>query len=266
MRKYIFLVLVIGWGLIGLAPTSVHAHELLPKNVTEYINDNPNATPYEINMYIQGNAPELSVNVKNQQDIIELVNQDTSFINNSFDFLKLGVDHILGGLDHILFVLSFLLVFVGIKVVLKYTSTFTIAHSLTLILAGTGFLTLSSRIVEPIVALSIAVLAMSTVFLKNNKYFKDIRYKLGIIFFFGLFHGLGFAGLLKDINVPDDKFVASLFFFNLGIEIGQLIIVALALPFIYLMRNKPWYPILIKIAAVVISVIGIFWMFERILE
>ena len=264
MRKYILLVLVVVIGFISLVPASVYAHELLPKNVTEYINDNPDATPDEINMYIQGNAPELSVDVRNQQDIIRLANQKTSFVDNSFDFIRLGVQHILSGFDHILFVLSFLLIFVGIKTVLKYTSTFTIAHSLTLILAGTGFLTLSSRIVEPIVALSIAVLAMSTVFLKNNKYFNDIRYKLGIIFFFGLFHGLGFAGLLKDINVPDDKFVASLFFFNLGIEIGQLIIVALALPFIYLMRNKPWYPILIKIAAVVISAIAIFWMFDRI--
>ncbi|MDQ3094341.1 MAG: HupE/UreJ family protein, partial [bacterium] len=257
---------VIGWGLIGLAPTSVYAHELLPENVIEYIEDNPNATPDEINTFIEGNAPNLSVNVRDQQDVIRLANQNTSFIDNTFDFLKLGVQHILSGLDHILFVLSFLLVFAGIKTVLKYTTTFTVAHSLTLILAGTGLLTLSSKIVEPIVALSIAVLALSTVFLKDNKYLKDIRYKLCIIFFFGLFHGLGFAGLLQDINVPDDKFVASLFAFNLGIEIGQLIIVAIALPFIYLWRNKPWYPILIKLAALVMSVIAVYWMFERIFE
>lgn len=264
MRKFIILALIIGWGFITLAPASAYAHELLPKNVIEYIKNNPNASPNEINTYIQGNAPESSANVKSQQDIIKLANQQTSFIDNSFDFFKLGVKHILSGLDHILFVLSFLLIFVGISTVLKYTATFTVAHSLTLILAGTGFLTLSSKIVEPMVALSIAVLALSTVFIKNNKYFDNIKYKLGIIFFFGLFHGLGFAGLLQEIEIPDDKFVSSLFSFNLGIEIGQLIIVVLALPFIYLLRSKPWFPILIKVAALAISVIAIFWTFQRI--
>ncbi|MGI9027686.1 MAG: HupE/UreJ family protein [Candidatus Saccharimonadales bacterium] len=247
-----------------LTPALASAHELLPQNVTDYIKNNPDASPEEIKQYIEGNAPELSDKVKNQEDVIRIIKQDTNFFDNFYDFLRLGVHHILSGLDHVLFVLSLLLVFAGVANVLRYTLTFTLAHSLTLVLAGTGTLVLSSRIVEPIIALSIAVMAIATVFFRHNKYIKNTKSKLGIIFFFGLFHGLGFAGLLQEINVPDDKFVSSLLAFNIGIEFGQLIVIALALPVIYLLRNKSWYPLLIKIVAVIISTIAIIWIFQRV--
>lgn len=266
MKKFVTIGLVLMMGVFMLSPQPTSAHELLPKNVIEYIKDNPDASPDEIKRYIETNAPEFSGKVSSQQEIIDIVNQKTSFFDNAWDFLKLGVNHILDGPDHILFVLSLLLVFAGIANVLKYTLTFTVAHSITLILAGTGILTLSSALVEPVIALSIAVVALSSVFLRDNKYFKDIRSRLGVIFFFGLFHGLGFAGLLKEISVPDDKFVSSLISFNLGIEVGQLAIVAVALPFIYLLKNKNWYPLLIKIMAVAIAAIALFWFFQRIFE
>lgn len=250
-------------GYLAISPASASAHVLLPQNVVNYIHDHPDATPQEIETYIRGNSPYLSKKVKNQQDIIRIVHQKTSLLNNSWDFLKLGVTHILSGPDHILFVLSFLLVFFGIKQVLKYTGTFTVAHSITLILAGSGLLTLSSRIVEPVIAFSIAAVAITSVFLRKD-FFGSTRTKLAIIFFFGLFHGLGFAGLLKEIQIPPDKFLTSLLSFNIGIEIGQLFIVALALPFIYLLREKDWYPTAVKIAASIIASIALFWMFQRI--
>ena len=242
------------------------AHELLPKNVIQYIKENPEATDEQIKDYIEKNAPEITELVKDQQNVIEIVNQDTSFIDNALDFIKLGVSHILSGPDHILFVLSFMLVFVSLKEVLKYTTTFTIAHSITLILAGTGLLTLNPRLVEPVIAFSIAVVAITTVFLSKKTFLGSPRAKLLIIFSFGLFHGLGFAGLLKEIQIPSDKFLASLLSFNIGIELGQLIIVATALPFIYLLRNKSWYPKLIKVAAAVIASVALFWMFQRIFQ
>lgn len=245
-------------------PAATSAHELLPKEVIEYIKSNPEASPNQINAFIAQNAPDSAAKVSGQQDIIEIANQKTNFIDNTLDFIKLGFKHILGGYDHILFVLSLLLVFVGLRTVSKYTLTFTIAHSITLILAGSGLLTLSSRIVEPIIALSIAVLAISTVFFRETKIFKNPNSKLGIIFFFGLFHGLGFAGLLRDIQIPDDKFIASLLSFNIGIELGQLFIVALALPIIYLFRKKSWYDNFIKVVAVMISVFALYWMLQRI--
>jgi len=246
-------------------PAVTSAHELLPKEVIEYIKANPDASPGQINDYIAKNAPDAATRVSSQQDIIKIANQKTNFLDNTLDFIKLGFNHILSGLDHILFVLSLLLVFAGLRIVSKYTLTFTVAHSITLILAGSGLLTLSSDIVEPIIALSIAVLAISTVFFRENKILKNPRYKLGIIFFFGLFHGLGFAGLLRDIQIPDEKFISSLLSFNVGIELGQLFIVALALPIIYLFRKKSWYDNFIKIVAVVISLFALYWMFERIL-
>ena len=268
MKKLIITLLfaISTVSLLQFASPSVSAHEILPNKVIEYIRDNPDASPDQIKQYIADESPELSDKVQSDQDIIDLANQDTSFFDNAFDFLKLGVEHILDGPDHILFVLSLLLVFASFITILKYTSTFTIAHSITLILAGSGILTLSSQIVEPIIALSIAVVALTSVFLRKNKYLGNEKAKLGIIFFFGLFHGLGFAGLLQDIAVPDDKFLSSLISFNIGVEIGQLIIVGLALPVIYLLRNKGWYPKFIKVAAFVIASVAIFWMFQRIFQ
>lgn len=265
MKRFFTIVLTISLlfiGCLAYSPARASAHVLLPQNVVKYIHDHPDATPQQIEDYIRGNSPYLSKKIKNQQDVIRIVHQKTSLINNSWDFIKLGVTHILSGPDHILFVLSFLLVFLGIKEVLKYTGTFTVAHSITLILAGTGLLTLSSRIVEPVIAFSIAAVAISSVFLRKE-FLGTTRAKLGIIFFFGLFHGLGFAGLLKEIQIPPDKFVTSLLSFNIGIELGQLIIVALALPFIYLLRHKSWYPIAVKVAAGIIAGIALFWMFQR---
>lgn len=268
MKRYLLTLSITGVllsSIIGASATRpVSAHELLPKNVIMYIQTHPDASPQQIEDYIKTSSPGLSKKVKSQQDVIRIVQQKTSLVDNSLDFIKLGVKHILSGPDHILFVLSLLLVFLGIRNVLRYTGTFTVAHSITLILAGSGILTLSSRIVEPVIALSIAVVALATVFLQRNAYISNLKSKLGIVFFFGLFHGLGFAGLLKEIQIPQDKFLSSLFSFNIGIEIGQLIIVAAALPFIYAFRNKKYYPSAIQIIAVVIAAIALFWMVQRI--
>lgn len=263
---YIAITTFIFLNLLGIAAPRASAHVLLPENVTKYIKDNPNASPEDIETYIRGNSPELSKKIRNQQDVIRIVHRKTNFFDNVLDFIKLGIGHILSGPDHILFVLSFMLVFVSLKEVFEYTGTFTIAHSITLVLAGTGILTINPKLVEPVIAFSIAAVAITTVFLSKKSFLASPCAKLLLIFSFGLFHGLGFAGLLKEIQIPPDKFLASLFSFNIGIEIGQLIIVATVLPFIYLLRNKNWYPKLIKVAAAVIATIAIFWMFQRIFQ
>ena len=268
MKRYFALglisVILLTGGATVLDGQRASAHVLLPENVVQYIKANPDASPGEIKDYIKKSSPELNEKIKSEQNVIDIVNQKTSFLDNTYDFMKLGLRHILSGSDHILFVLSLLLVFAGIRNILKFTATFTVAHSITLILAGSGILTLSSGIVEPVIALSIAVVALTSVFLRNNKYFGDIRSKLGVIFFFGLFHGLGFAGLLKEIQVPPDKFLYSLVSFNIGIELGQLVIVAMALPAIYLFHNKKYYPHVIKLLALIIAAIALTWMVQRI--
>jgi hydrogenase/urease accessory protein HupE len=254
--------------LFGLGSSPVEAHELLPKVIVEYISENPDATPEEIKAFASSQDPEVAERFANSssEELLAIIdNPDSTFVDNFWDFSKLGVEHILAGLDHILFVLTLLLVFISIKHVLKLVTTFTVAHSITLILAGTGTVVLSSSIVEPLIALSIAILAIVTVFYSHLKIFAGRYTTVGIVFFFGLFHGLGFAGLLKEIAIPADKYVSSLFAFNVGIEIGQLIIIALALPFILYFKDKSWYPLVIKIIAISISSIALIWFVQRLM-
>ncbi len=238
--RYFFVLSLILYSLFT-SDSSVFAHELIPKALQEYVQNNPNATTEELGKFISLQNPEFAKKYKN------------------------GVNHILSGPDHILFVLSILLVFLSFTSTLEYTATFTVAHSITLILAGTGLLTLSSRIVEPFIAFSIAYMAISTVFFKKIIYIGQNKAKIGAIFFFGLFHGLGFAGLLTELSIPKDTFISSLLAFNLGIEVGQLVIVFATLPFIYFFRKKMWYPVAIKVIALIISLIAFFWFLQRLL-
>ncbi len=261
--KQLIALVIVGAGLV-FGAVAVDAHELIPKALQEYITEHPNATMDEIQAFIQAQSPEFAEKYKDKDKILEIVrNRETNIWDNMYDFAVIGVHHILSGLDHILFVLSLLLVFASVREILKLTITFTIAHSLTLILAGTGVLMLSSRIVEPIIALSISFVALTTVFFAHKKWRGDMKAKLLMVFGFGLFHGLGFAGLLEEIHVPKEKFVSSLFAFNIGIEIGQLIIVAVALPCIFYARKKLWYPYMIKTIAVLIGALGIYWAIQR---
>ncbi len=251
---------------VFMIPVSTWAHDLIPEKLKTYITEHPNATPEEIKKFADEQAPEFANKFRDGAEILKMArDQNTTFLDNIFDFFKLGIKHILSGPDHILFVLSILLVFVSWLDILKLTTTFTIAHSITLILAGTGILTLSSSIVEPMIALSIAYVAISTVFFKRYKFIGENRGKIAAVFFFGLFHGLGFAGLLKEIKVPDNRFVSSLLSFNLGIEAGQIVIVALAFPLIYFFRNRVWYPKAIKIFSIIIALTAIFWFIQRII-
>lgn len=243
----------------------VVAHELIPRELQEYIQAHPEATADEIEQYAYSQTPEFANRFQNWAAILKIVrNQNTSILDNMFDFFRIGVWHILSGPDHILFVLSLLLVFISWRDILRLTATFTIAHSITLILAGTWLLVLSSRIVEPMIALSIAYVAFTSVFLWDKLFIWGGRSKMMAIFFFGLFHGLGFAGLLREINIPSDKFISSLLAFNFGIEWGQLVIVWLSFPIIYAFRHKAWYPRFIQVFAIVIITIAIYWFVERV--
>ncbi len=244
-------------------PSPAEAHEVLPQKFIEFKKANPAATPEDFTAFLEAN-PEL----KEDKDFlahVELVQKPVvNFWHNIRDFIKLGIQHILSGTDHILFVLSILLVYVSFRREVILLSMFTIAHSISLILAGSGILTLSSKIVEPVVALSITYVAITSVFLDKYKMFAGHGNKISTVFLFGLFHGLGFAGLMKDISVPDDRLISSLLSFNVGIELGQFMIVATLLPFIYYFKPKPWYPKAIKIVAVIISIVGLVWGFQRI--
>lgn len=263
MTKVHFLVILAFLSFGSVA----QAHELLPKEIIEYIKENPDATPEEMKAFANSQGGEIAekFNKSSSEEILNIIkNPESTFIDNFGDFFKLGVTHILSGFDHILFVLTLLLVFVSTLEILKLVTTFTVAHSITLILAGTGIVVLSPGIVEPVIALSIAIMAIATGFFPRHKIMTNPLSKISLVFFFGLFHGLGFAGLLQEIAIPENKLVSSLFAFNIGIEIGQLIIIALIIPIILYVKNKTWYGVVVKIAALSIALLSTFWFLERI--
>lgn len=175
-------------------------------------------------------------------------------------FLVLGFTHIVPmGLDHILFVLGLFLLAPGIRPLLKQVTAFTVAHSLTLGLAMLGIVHLSSRIVEPLIALSIAVVAVENIF---SQKVNPARWM--IVFGFGLIHGLGFAGVLAELGVPRGQFLPALLSFNVGVEFGQLaVILAAALLTLPVIRRE-WYHRRVTIpASLCIAGIGLYWAVTR---
>lgn len=176
-------------------------------------------------------------------------------------YLKLGYKHILPlGLDHILFVLSLFLFSADLKKVLWQSLTFTIAHSVTLGLAAYNVITISPRIVEPLIALSIMYVALENIFARKLK-----ASRIGIIFLFGLIHGLGFASALQSLGLPQNAYLSSLVMFNVGVELGQVtVILAAFLLFGYWFGKKPYYhKYIVTPLSVMVAVIAFFWVIER---
>ncbi len=264
LKKFV-LTSVLAGGIFLSDAQLGFAHELLPKPIVEYLQNHPNATPEQIQEFALTQSPNIAEQFRDRSKVVDLLTKrSTNFFDNFLDFIKLGVNHILSGADHILFVLTLVLAFVSIKEIFKLTGTFTIAHSITLILAGTGILTLPSKIVEPFIALSIAYVAITSVFFKGKKFIGEARGKVLMVFFFGLFHGLGFAGLLKEIQIPSERFISSLLAFNVGIEFGQLIVLLIAVPPLLYFRDRSWFPKLMKIIAIAISGLALVWVVQRI--
>lgn len=176
-------------------------------------------------------------------------------------YFALGFTHILPkGLDHILFVLGIFLLSVRWRSVLLQVSTFTIAHSLTLGLTMYGVVSLPARVVEPMIALSIAYVALENLVTSELK-----PWRLALVFSFGLLHGMGFAGVLRDLGLPRSEFLTALLTFNLGVEGGQLAVIALAsLAVVYWRSNQMVYRrLIIRPASLAIAVAGIYWTLQR---
>ena len=183
------------------------------------------------------------------------------FINKFYVFVKAGFEHIIPqGVDHILFVLGLFFSCITFRSLLWQVTAFTIAHSITLILAAQGFVELRADLVEAIIALSIVWIAVENCLFKETN-----KRRYLIVFSFGLLHGLGFAALLTEYGLPKDNFISMLLAFNIGVEIGQLAILLLAFVLIKLILKKNWYNNEIKIpASLVIAAIGLFWFIERV--
>jgi len=176
-------------------------------------------------------------------------------------YLVLGYTHILPkGLDHILFVLGLFLLSPRLETMLLQVTAFTVAHSLTLGLSIYGLVSLPSRLVEPLIALSIAYVALENLVTRELK-----PWRLALVFLFGLLHGLGFAGVLRELGLPRGEFLTGLLTFNLGVEGGQLTVIAAAMLMVWPFKTKAWYHHRVVIpASLVIAAIGLYWTFLRI--
>jgi len=178
-------------------------------------------------------------------------------------YLQLGFTHILPhGFDHILFVLGLFLLSTRWKPLLSQVTAFTIAHSITLGLTMYGVVSISPRIVEPAIALSIAYVAVENVMTTQLK-----PWRVGIVFAFGLLHGMGFAGVLRELGLPRSQFLTALITFNVGVELGQLAVIATAFLLVaQWYRAKPWYrQRLVVPASALIAATGVFWTVQRLM-
>lgn len=176
-------------------------------------------------------------------------------------YLKLGFMPILPlGFDHILFVLSLFLLSPKLKPVLWQATAFTVAHSITLGLAMFNVITPSPKIVEPIIALSIMYVALENIISPTLK-----KSRIGIVFIFGLVHGLGFANALGELGLPKNSYLTSLLMFNLGVELGQVAVILSAfLLFGKWFGNKPYYRKFIVIPlSILITLLAGYWTIER---
>jgi hydrogenase/urease accessory protein HupE len=172
-------------------------------------------------------------------------------------FLSLGMNHILSGYDHLLFLLALLIRKQTIKQYITTVTAFTIAHSITLTLAVLGIVELPSRLVESMIALSICYVAVENIFRK------EIKFRWVITFFFGLIHGLGFASILKEMNLPKSDLAIALLNFNVGIEIIQLLIVLIIVPILFKLQNLTRYRKYVNVGSVIIFLLGAVWLFQR---
>jgi hypothetical protein len=176
-------------------------------------------------------------------------------------YIPVGFDHILPkGLDHILFVLGLFFLSPAIRPLLWQVSAFTLAHTVTLALGALGWVNVSPAIVEPLIAASIAYVAIENIFSTNLH-----RWRPFVVFAFGLLHGLGFASVLQEFGLPQAQFIPALIGFNIGVELGQLTVIALAFLAVGAwFRHKSWYRPGIAIpASAAIACVGLYWAVER---
>ena len=176
-------------------------------------------------------------------------------------YIRLGFTHILPlGFDHILFILGIFFLNPNLRSVMWQATAFTVAHSLTLALAASGIIQPLPSVIEPIIALSIAMIAIENIFIATLKWWRIL-----VVFGFGLVHGMGFAGALAEIGLPENNFFNSVLSFNIGVELGQITVILLAhFLIVNHIRNKRWYRIRFLIpASACIAVFALYLTIER---
>jgi hypothetical protein len=176
-------------------------------------------------------------------------------------FLELGIEHIVTGYDHLLFLFSLLVVTREFWAAFKIITFFTIAHSITLGLAGANIVDIPGSIVEPLIAATIVYVGVENIIRGDNP-----KGRQWLTFFFGLVHGFGFAAVLREMGISsyETGIMIPLFSFNLGVEVGQIVVASLVLPIIWWLHKKPQIePYLTPVCSVLASLAGAYWLIER---
>ena len=203
-----------------------------------------------------GETRELALAPESREARVSVGARDASGPGGTF--FKLGVGHVLTGYDHLLFLGALLLRGGGLLSLLKIITAFTVAHSITLALAVLGLVALPERLVECVIAASIVYVALENIFLR------DVPSQRWLVsFLFGLVHGFGFASALSPLHLPARHLALALLSFNLGVEGGQALVVALLLPVLVWMRGARWEKRTVQAASGAVALTGIIWFMER---
>jgi hypothetical protein len=204
-----------------------------------------------------GQTRELAFASESRDAHITVGAEDASRRKGSF--FALGVEHILTGYDHLLFLGALLLRGGRLLSIFKIITAFTVAHSITLALAVLGVVTVPQRLVESVIAASIVYVALENIFLPHAPSQRWL-----VSFLFGLVHGFGFASALGPLRLPAARLAVALFSFNLGVEVGQALVVALLLPLLIWMRGARWEHRAVRAASGAVAVVGFIWFMQRV--
>ena len=183
-----------------------------------------------------------------------------SFWDTFAQFTLMGVEHIITGYDHLVFLFALILLGGTFGSILKIVTSFTVGHSITLILASLEIVALPDRLVESVIAISILYVGIENLFIKNANY----RWLLTGAF--GLIHGFGFAGALAETQIPKNHFIEAMLTFNVGVEIGQMFVVALLLPIILQLRRFSWNLGFVRTLSSGVALFGLIWFAQRAFE
>ena len=212
------------------------------------------------------NAPQALLDAGNTT--VTLSAPAPSLISTMQRYLVTGIEHIFLGYDHIAFLVAVVLWARRLIPVIKIVTAFTIAHSITLSLAALNVVVIPSSVVEPAIAASIVFVAV------ENFFSRDIDRRWRVAFVFGLIHGFGFAGALREVGLPPNAVATALAAFNVGVEIGQVAIVSIVVPMLIALdrlmtpdRAKPLRAAsLVYALSVLIGLLGSYWLLTRVLQ
>lgn len=214
-----------------------------------------------VRVFVASDQPELLAVLSASSPVGRFqLREEVDLLAQVMHFVWLGVEHIFIGYDHIMFLAALIVIGSRLGPLVKIVSAFTVAHSITLILAALEIVSLPTRWVEAGIALSIAYVAL------ENFWIRGASHRWMLTFAFGFVHGFGFANVLRDLGLPSQGLVPSLLAFNVGVEIGQVVIVAILLPGILWAAKHGHQQRLVQVASAVILLFGVGWFVERVFD